>query len=112
MAGAYISTNVYTSLVWLKAWLPLGLTALALTTFATWRPVRVLLGVFVWWVTMLQFPHFCSLRGAGGQPAAVDAAHVATIATLVLISRNPTWIRANMPASLQPLSGNLFCFFP
>jgi len=26
--------------------------------------------------------------------------YVATIVVLVVISRNPTWIRANMPASL------------
>lgn len=26
--------------------------------------------------------------------------YLATIVVLVLISRNPTWIRANMPASL------------
>lgn len=99
LAGAYLIL-VYTPL-WVEGMVAgRGWIALALTTFATWRPARVLLGAYLFGgVTMLQF----HLQGAG-----VDVAtqfltmlpYLATIAVLALISRNPTWIRVNMPASL------------
>jgi ABC-type uncharacterized transport system permease subunit len=77
-----------------------GWIALALTTFATWRPARVLLGAYLFGgVTMLQF----HLQGQGVQIASqwlTMLPYLATIVVLVLISRNPAWIRANMPASL------------
>ena len=50
-------------------------------------------------VTMLQF----HLQGAGVElPSQVLSAlpYVATIVVLVLISRNPRWIRINMPAAI------------
>ena len=99
LAGAYIST-VYTPL-WVEGMVSgRGWIALALTTFATWRPARVLLGAYLFGgVTMLQF-HF---QATGIQvPSQVLSMlpYLATIVVLVLISRNPTWIRANMPASL------------
>ena len=50
-------------------------------------------------VTMLQF----HLQATGVQVASQLLSmlpYLATIVVLVLISRNPTWIRANMPASL------------
>lgn len=99
LAGAYIST-VYTPL-WVEGIVAgRGWIALALTTFATWRPVRVLLGAYLFGgVTMLQF----HLQASGVQVASQLLSmlpYVATIVVLVLISRNPTWIRANMPASL------------
>ena len=99
LAGAYIST-VYTPL-WVEGMVAgRGWIALALTTFATWRPVRVLLGAYLFGgVTMLQF----LLQASGVQVASQLLSmlpYVATIVVLVLISRNPTWIRANMPASL------------
>ncbi|MES2635409.1 MAG: ABC transporter permease [Pseudomonadota bacterium] len=99
LAGSYL-VIIYTPL-WVegiaagKGWI-----ALALTTFATWRPARVLLGAYLFGgVTMLQF-HF--------QASGVDIPsqfltmlpYLATIVVLALISRNPAWIRANMPASL------------
>ncbi len=99
LAGAYVS------IVYAHLWVE-GLTAgkgwiaLALTTFATWRPARVLLGAYLFGgVTMLQF----HLQGRG-----VDieshllgmSPYVATILVLVLISRNRAWVRVNMPASL------------
>ena len=98
LAGAYIST-VYTPL-WVEGMVAgRGWIALALTTFATWRPVRVLLGAYLFGgVTMLQF----HLQASGVQVASQLLSmlpYVATIVVLVLISRNPTWIRANMPAS-------------
>ena len=99
LAGAYISV-IYTPL-WVEGMVAgKGWIALALTTFATWRPARVLLGAYLFGgVTMLQF----HLQGIG-----VDVPpqflgmlpYVATILVLALISRNPQWIRINMPTSL------------
>lgn len=99
LAGAYVSV-VYTPL-WVEGMTAgKGWIALALTTFATWRPARVLLGGMLFGgVTMLQF----HLQGEGVQiPSQLltSLPYLATIAVLVLISRNAAWIRANMPASL------------
>ncbi|MBV8247655.1 MAG: ABC transporter permease [Comamonas sp.] len=99
LAGAFISV-VYTPL-WVENMVSgRGWIALALTTFATWRPARVLLGAYLFGgVTMLQF----HLQATGVQvPSQMLSMlpYLATIVVLVLISRNPTWIRVNMPASL------------
>ncbi|NBS97948.1 MAG: ABC transporter permease [Betaproteobacteria bacterium] len=99
LAGAYLSI-VYTPL-WVEGMVAgKGWIALALTTFATWRPGRILLGAYVFGgVTMLQF----HLQGEGIEIPIQFLSmlpYLATIAVLVLISRNATWIRANMPASL------------
>ncbi|MDP3413702.1 MAG: ABC transporter permease, partial [Polaromonas sp.] len=61
LAGAYVSV-VYTPL-WVEGMIAgKGWIALALTTFATWRPARVLLGAYLFGgVTMLQF----HLQGLG-----------------------------------------------
>jgi ABC-type uncharacterized transport system permease subunit len=99
LAGAYVSV-VYTPL-WVenmtagKGWI-----ALALTTFATWRPGRVLLGAYLFGgLTMVQF----YLQGMGVEIPSQFLSmlpYVATIVVLVLISRNPLWIRVNMPQSI------------
>ncbi len=99
VAGAYLSI-VYAPL-WVEGLVAgRGWIALALTTFATWRPARVLLGAYLFGgVTMAQF----ALQGAGVQVSSqllAMAPYLATIIVLALISRNPTWIRINMPASL------------
>ena len=99
LAGAYISV-IYTPL-WVEGMVAgKGWIALALTTFATWRPARVLLGAYLFGgVTMLQF----HLQGIGVDvPSQVLSMlpYVATIVVLALISRNPAWIRINMPASI------------
>jgi len=99
LAGAYISV-IYTPL-WVEGMVAgKGWIALALTTFATWRPARVLLGAYLFGgVTMLQF----HLQGQGVEIASQLLAmlpYLATIVVLVLISRNATWLRVNMPASL------------
>ena len=99
VSGAYISV-VYTPL-WVEGMIAgKGWIALALTTFATWRPARVLLGAYLFGgVTMLQF----HLQGEGVQIASqflTMLPYVATIVVLVLISRNANFIRANMPASI------------
>src|SRR5690606_32643394 len=61
LAGAYLSI-IYTPL-WVEGMVAgRGWIALALTTFATWRPARVLLGAYLFGgVTMLQF----QLQGSG-----------------------------------------------
>jgi len=100
LAGAYVSM-IYTPL-WVddmiagKGWI-----ALALTTFATWRPARVLLGAYLFGgITMLQF----HLQGQGVQvPSQVLSMlpYLCTIVVLVLISSKAgSFIRVNMPASI------------
>ena len=99
LSGAYISI-IYTPL-WVEGMVAgKGWIALALTTFATWRPARVLLGAYLFGgVTMLQF-HLQS-RGVEIPSEFLNMLpYVATIVVLALISRNPAWIRVNMPASL------------
>ena len=99
VAGAYLSV-VYAPL-WVEGMVAgKGWIALALTTFATWRPARVLLGAYLFGgVTMLQF----HLQAEGVEIPSQFLSmlpYVATIVVLVLISRNGAWIKANMPASL------------
>ena len=99
LAGAYISV-IYTPL-WVEGMIAgKGWIALALTTFATWRPARILLGAYLFGgVTMLQF----HLQATGLEVPSQFLSmlpYVATIVVLALISRNPQWIRVNMPTSL------------
>ena len=99
LAGAYISV-IYTPL-WVEGMIAgKGWIALALTTFATWRPARILLGAYLFGgVTMLQF----HLQATGLEVPSQFLSmlpYVATIVVLALISRNPQWIRVNMPVSL------------
>ena len=99
LAGAYL-VIIYTPL-WVEGMTAgRGWIALALTTFATWRPARVLLGAYLFGgVTMLQF----HLQGSGVEVPSEFLnmlPYLATIVVLALISRNPAWIRVNMPASL------------
>ena len=99
LAGAYISI-IYSPL-WVEGMVAgKGWIALALTTFATWRPARVLLGAYLFGgVTMLQF----HLQGIGVDVPSQFLSmlpYLATILVLALISRNPQWIKINMPASI------------
>jgi simple sugar transport system permease protein len=99
VAGAYLST-VYTPL-WVEGMVAgRGWIALALTVFATWRPARVLLGAYLFGgITMLQL----ALQGHGvAVPSQFMSMlpYLGTVLVLVLISRNPAWIRLNMPSSL------------
>lgn len=99
LAGAYLAV-IYTPL-WVEGMVAgKGWIALALTTFATWRPLRVLAGAYLFGgVTMLQF----ALQGQGveiSEQLLSMAPYIATIVVLALISRNPAWIRINMPNSL------------
>ena len=99
LAGAYLSI-IYTPL-WVEGMVSgKGWIALALTTFATWRPLRVLFGAYLFGgVTMLQF----HLQGQGVDVPSQFLSmtpYIATIVVLALISRNPALIRINMPASI------------
>jgi general nucleoside transport system permease protein len=99
LAGAYLSV-IYTPL-WVEGMVAgRGWIALALTTFATWRPWRVALGAYLFGsVTMIQF----ALQAEGVQIASQWLSmlpYIATIVVLALISRKPESIRLNMPMSL------------
>jgi simple sugar transport system permease protein len=106
LSGAYLAT-VYTPLWAENMTAGRGWIALALVVFATWRPARVLAGAYLFGgVTMLQL----YLQGIGVQaPSQLMsmAPYLATIVVLALISRNPRWIRLNMPSSLgKPFNPN------
>jgi simple sugar transport system permease protein len=99
VSGAYLSI-VYAPM-WVEGMIAgRGWIALALTVFATWRPLRVLLGAYLFGgVTMLQL-HLQAL-GVQVPPQFMSMLpYLATILVLVVISRDPLWIRLNMPASL------------
>ncbi len=77
-----------------------GWVSLALVVFATWRPMRVLIGAYLFGgVTILQF----HIQGFGIEiPSQILAMlpYLATILVLVIISRDKNLIRLNSPASL------------
>ncbi len=98
--GGGFLTIVYTSL-WIEGVTAgRGWIALALVVFATWRPGRVLLGAYLFGgVTTAQL--FGQGAGIPIPPELMSALpYLATIVVLVIISRNPTLIRLNAPASL------------
>jgi ABC-type uncharacterized transport system permease subunit len=99
LSGAYLST-VYTPL-WVEGMVAgRGWIALALTTFATWRPLRVLLGAYLFGgVSMLGF-HLQSIGVNVPSQFLSMLQYIAPIVVLALISRNPAFIRINMPASI------------
>jgi general nucleoside transport system permease protein len=99
VAGAYLAV-IYTPM-WVQGMVAgRGWIALALTAFATWRPLRVMLGAYLFGgVTMLQF----HLQGKGVDVPSQFLGmlpYLATIIVLCAIARNAQWVRANMPASL------------
>ncbi|MDB5775443.1 MAG: transporter permease [Herbaspirillum sp.] len=99
LAGAYLSL-VYTPLWQEGMTAGKGWIALALTTFACWKPWRVVAGAYLFGgVTILQL----NLQGLGVDVASQIMAmlpYLSTIVVLALISRNQDWIRLNIPASL------------
>ena len=99
LSGAYLS-EVYAPL-WVEGMVAgKGWIALALTTFATWRPMRVLLGAYLFGgMTQLDF-YFQGLGVEIPSQFLAMLPYVATIVVLALISRNPQWIRVNMPLSI------------
>jgi simple sugar transport system permease protein len=99
LAGAYIAI-IYTPL-WVEGMTAgKGWIALALTTFATWRPARVLFGAYLFGgVTMLQF----HMQASGVEVPTQFLSmlpYISAIVVLAIISRNPRWVRINMPASM------------
>ncbi len=99
LAGAYLS------LAYTPQWIEnmtagRGWIALALVVFATWRPLRVLAGAYLFgavWILGLY------VQAAGlGLPSQLLAAlpYMVTIAALVIISRNRTLTLTNTPASI------------
>lgn len=100
LAGAYIA--VISASSWNEGMIAgKGWIALALTSFATWRPGRILFGAYLFGgVTMLQL----YMQAKDIQlinPFMMNMLpYVATIVVLIFISRKPQWIRVNMPASL------------
>lgn len=99
LAGGYLSL-IYTPL-WVEGMVAgRGWIALALTTFATWRPLRVLAGAYLFGgVTILGF-HAQGLGLPLASQLLAMLPYLATIIVLVLISRNANYIKLNMPASL------------
>ncbi|MDR2852337.1 MAG: ABC transporter permease [Burkholderiaceae bacterium] len=99
LAGAYLST-IYTPL-WVQGMVSgRGWIALALTTFATWRPLRVLLGAYLFGgVSMLGL--YLQSTGVNVPSQWLSMLqYLAPIVVLAIISRNPAFIRANIPASI------------
>jgi simple sugar transport system permease protein len=99
VAGAYLSTAL--TPMWVEGMSAgRGWIALALVVFATWKPVRVLLGAYLFGgVTVMQL----YAQGFGVDvPSEILSMlpYVATIVVLVIICRNPRTILLNQPASL------------
>ncbi|HLT98449.1 MAG TPA: ABC transporter permease [Burkholderiaceae bacterium] len=99
LAGAFMSL-VYTPL-WVEGMVAgRGWIALALVAFATWRPFRLLVGAYLFGgITILTY-HMQAMGVPIASQLLSMLPYVATIVVLVLISRNASWIRLNMPASL------------
>jgi len=99
LAGAYLSL-VYTPMWAENMTAGRGWIALALVVFATWKPLRVLLGAYLFGAVTIAQLH---LQGGG---VAISShllsmlPYLATIVVLVLISRDPIRIRVNAPGSL------------
>jgi simple sugar transport system permease protein len=99
LGGAYLAV-AYTPL-WVEGMTAgRGWIALALVVFATWKPVRVLAGAYLFGgVTLAQF----QAQAAGVElPSQLLAMlpYLATIVVLAIISRDAAAIRQNAPASL------------
>jgi len=99
LGGAYLAL-VYTPLWVEEMTAGRGWIALALVVFSTWRPLRVLLGAYLFGgITIIQF----HVQGFGVDiPSQLLSTlpYIATILVLVLISRDINTIRLNAPASL------------
>ena len=99
VAGAYLAV-AYTPMWVEQLTAGRGWIALALVVFATWRPERVLAGAYLFGgVTILQF-HAQALGLAVPSQLLSMLPYLATIAVLVVISRDAQVIRVNAPASL------------
>ena len=99
LGGAYLAL-VYTPL-WVEAMSAgRGWISLALVVFATWRPLRVMLGAYLFGgITITQF-HAQAMGVDLPSQLLSMLPYLATIVVLVMISRNIKTIRLNAPASL------------
>lgn len=99
LGGAYLAL-VYTPL-WVEGMTAgRGWIALALVVFATWRPLRVMLGAYLFGgITIVQF-HVQALGVDLPSQLLSMLPYLATIIVLVLISRDARTIRLHAPASL------------
>ncbi|AVZ79009.1 ABC transporter permease [Zoogloeaceae bacteirum Par-f-2] len=101
IGGAFLS--VFYTPMWVEGLVAgRGWIALALVVFATWRPLRVLFGAYLFGGVMIAQ---LFIQGSGLQldfPSQLLSSlpYWATIVVLVAISRNPNTIRLNSPASL------------
>jgi general nucleoside transport system permease protein len=99
LGGAYLSLS-YTPL-WVEDMTAgRGWIALALVVFASWRPMRLVLGAWLFGgVTVIQL--FAQALGVALPSELLSALpYVATIVVLVAISRNARTLRLNAPLSL------------
>jgi ABC-type uncharacterized transport system permease subunit len=99
IAGAYLSTAL--TPMWVEGMSSgRGWIALALVVFATWKPLRVMLGAYLFGgVTVMQL----HAQGFGlDVPSEILSMlpYLATIVVLVIICRDPKTILLNQPASL------------
>jgi len=104
LSGAFLS--VFYTPLWVEGMVAgRGWIALALVVFATWRPLRVLAGAYLFGGVMIAQ---LFVQGSGAQleiPSQFLSSlpYWATIVVLVVISRDVNTIRLNSPASLgQP----------
>ena len=99
LGGAYMAV-AYTPL-WSEGMIAgRGWIALALVVFATWKPVRVLVGAYLFGgVTLVQFQAQAMGVAVPSQFLSM-LPYLATIFVLTLISRDAGAIRRNAPASL------------
>jgi simple sugar transport system permease protein len=104
IGGAFLS--VFYTPLWVEGMVSgRGWIALARVVFATWRPLRVMVGAYLFGGVMITQ---LFIQGSGLQievPSQLLSAlpYLATIIVLVLISRNQQSIRLNSPQSLgQP----------
>ena len=99
IAGAYLSTAL--TPMWVEGMSAgRGWIALALVVFATWKPLRVLLGAYLFGgVTILQL-HAQALGLHAPSELLSMLPYAATIIVLVIICRDPKTILLNQPASL------------
>lgn len=99
LGGAYLSI-AYTPLWVEEMTAGRGWIALALVVFATWRPMRVILGAWLFGgMTILQLQGQ-ALGIAIPSEVLSSLPYVATIVVLVIISRNRQMMALNFPASL------------
>lgn len=99
LAGAYIAV-AYTPM-WNEGMTAgRGWIALALVVFATWKPLRVLAGAYLFGGVTLATFQAQALGVALPSQILATLPYLATIIVLAVISRDPIAIRRNAPASL------------